>query len=477
MWKIVTVLYALYFCFGKAQQNPLFSNDIYSGISAASTSPTQPFINPNPWDVQLFSEDVSIINDYVYISQLSLMGLISNNIEFVSPRKGIRGDTRAGVLDFYNRDLANMHFSSDIMGPSFSLKKHLWDQEFRIGLFSRLRTQGSVTDFDNYMRFENQSIPRPEEYILRPFNTGFMNWGEVGLNFSTKIFKQSDYDWLLGFNLKYEIGFDAYNIQNIDDLKLTARLDEQNRSTVSVQQYNIAASYVTNYDFNKKKYELKQQGGGLGLDVGLAFINKYPNKEGYDFKMAFNVLDIGYVNFNQGFNHRFVGKKKIDLEHNPVFANEKFQSVEKFLKTLSQEVYGNPNASLELPGFKVGLPTSINFGLSKNLKDHHYLNFNWMQRMPIFENSIKGMNAMTASYSVQKRAIAYGFSTALYEYSNLQFGAYVRLGPFIMGSENIFPLIFNHKKLHAGNFFIGLKLYPFWDDDMKRHRRQGCNCD
>lgn len=475
--KIAILLFVM--CFGSAyaQQNPLFSNDIYSGISSATTSPTQTFINPNPWDVQLFSEDISLLNDYTYVSQLSLFGLTSTKIESASPRKGIRGDTKAGVLDFYNKDLANLHFSSDIMGPSFSLKTHLGDQEFSIGLFSRLRTQASVKDFDNYLRFQNENINKPDNYFLKPFNTNFMNWGELGLNFSTKIFQQSDYDWLLGFNLKYEVGFDAYNLSNIDDLQLSARQDSNGKSIVSAQHYNIAASYVTNYNFDQKKYELKQQGKGLGLDIGLSFINKFPNTEGYDFKASINILDIGYVNFNQGVNHQFVGNKKIDLDHNPAFDNIKFNSVEEFLQTLSQEVYGNAHASLESPGFRIGLPTSINLGLSKNLKDYHYLNFNWSQRAPVFDNSLKKMNAMSVSYSVQNKAIAYGFSSSLYEYQNLQFGAYARLGPFIIGSENVFPLIFNHKKLHAANIFIGLKLYPFWDDDLKRHRRKDCNCD
>lgn len=475
--KIVIILCVINFYFSNAQQNLLFSNDIYSGISAATTSPTQTFINPNPWDAQLFSTDISLLNDYAYISKMSLIGLTSAKIETANPKKGITGSSKAGVMDFYNKDLANLHFSSDIMGPSFSLKPHLGEQKFSIGLFSRLRTQVSVKDFDNYLRFQNQDIARPEDYFMKPLNTNFMNWGELGINFSTQIFKQSDYDWLLGFNLKYEIGFDAYNLRNIDNLELTARLDDEERSIVSAQRYNIAASYATNYNFDQKKYEFKQQGKGLGLDVGLSFINKFPNTEGYDFKASFNVLDVGYVNFNQGINHRFVGNKKIDLEHNPAFEDVEFNSPQQFLQILSQEVYDNPNASIESPGFKIGLPTSINLTLSKNLKDHHYLNFNWSQRAPVFEYSLKKMNAISVSYSVQNKAIAYGFSSSLYEYQNLQFGAYARLGPFIIGSENIFPLIFNHKKLHASNIFIGLKLYPFWDDDFKRHRRQDCYCD
>lgn len=31
--------------------------------------------------------------------------------------------------------------------------------------------------------------------------------------------------------------------------------------------------------------------------------------------------------------------------------------------------------------------------------------------------------------------------------------------------------------LHAANFYIAIKLYPFWDNELKRHRRQKCDCE
>lgn len=476
-FKIYVISCLLVFCWSKAQQNIQFSNDIFSGISAASFSPTQTFINPNPWDVQLFSEDFNILNDYAYISQQSLLKLPGSKIETANPKKGILGSNTANVLDFYNKDKANLFLSSDIMGPSFSMKLRVKEQDFSIGLFTRLRTQTSVKDFDNYLRFQNQEIDRPTEYFLKPLNTSFMNWGELGLNFSTNLFKNSDYEWLLGFNLKYEIGLDATNVQNLDDLKLTSVKDDLGEYITSAEQYNIKASYATNYNFESKKYELKQQGKGLGLDIGLAFINKFPDSEAYDFKVNINLLDFGYVNFQNGSNHRFVGDKKIDLDQNLAFDNVKFTSAEHFLQTLSTEVYGNANASLEAPGFKIGLPTSLHFGISKNLNTHHYLSFNWIQRWPVFENSLLRTNVMTMSYAWQKKAFAYGISSSLYEYNNLQFGGYVRFGPLIIGSDNLLPMFVSHKKLHAASFFIGFKLYPFWDDDFKRHRRQKCNCD
>ena len=65
----------------------------------------------------------------------------------------------------------------------------------------------------------------------------------------------------------------------------------------------------------------------------------------------------------------------------------------------------------------------------------------------------------------------------MYEYKNFQVGGFLRYGPLIIGSENALPFIVPHKKLHGMDFYIGLKLYPFWENEMTRKSREKCWCD
>ena len=206
-------------------------------------------------------------------------------------------------------------------------------------------------------------------------------------------------------------------------------------------------------------------------------IDQDPREDEYDSKFSFNVLDLGYVNFKNGINHQFVNGNTVKLQNNPNLDDVEFESPEQYLKLLSQEAYGDENKSFAGNGFKIGLPTSININYSQRVKEHHFINVNWIQRVPVFENSLKRNNILNANYSIQKEAIGYGISTTLSEYRNLQFGGYVRLGPLILGSENAFPLLFKHKKLHAANVYLAIKLYPFWDNAFKRHRREQCDCE
>ena len=199
------------------------------------------------------AEDIFFNTDYAYISKQSYFGLLKGDkIQSRSIKKNRTGENTPSVLDFYNDDLGNFHFSSDILGPSFSLKTKIKDQPFSFGLFSRLRTQSSAIDVDNYLKFGNQDLIEPEFYELQPLQLNLMNWGEIGFNVATEIFPYSYYQWILGANLKYEIGFDALNVKSISPMELTRTTETINgieENTISAANYQIEADFATNYNF------------------------------------------------------------------------------------------------------------------------------------------------------------------------------------------------------------------------------------
>ncbi|SHK62885.1 hypothetical protein [Epilithonimonas mollis] len=464
-----------------AQNNFSFSNDVYSGINSAVLSPAEPFLNPNPWDINLFSPDVFLQNDYAYISQSSIMGLRNATIETANPKKGITGENQTNVFDFYKKDKVNFLFSSDIMGPSFSIITNFREKKYVFGIFTRLRSQASVLDLDNYFKYGNQMISQPDYYEMKPFSSIIMNWNEIGLNAATTIFHYSNKQWVIGLNLKYEMGLDAAHIISQQNITLTATEPDlgtnPDKKNIYASDYNVSVNYITNYNSEKKSYDYKQNGMGLGADLGLTMVDKNPGENEYESRFSFNILDLGFVNFKQGLNHNFVNGNKIWLQNNPDFENLEIEGPEQYLKLLSKEAYADEKRSFTSNGFKIGLPTSLYFNYSRRIKENHFINFNWIQRIPVLENSLKRNNSMNINYSVQKAVIGYGISTNLSEYRNIQFGGYFRIGPLILGSENAFPLLFKQKKLHAAHFYLAIKLYPFWDNEMKRHRRKKCDCE
>ena len=472
--------YILLFCsIASFGQNILsFSNDQYSGINGAIFSPTTPYFNPNKWDVNIVSEDVMFRNNYGYISDKSVLGLLKGDIKTANHRRGIRGDSESNVLDFYTDHFVSYYVENDVMGPSFSFKQKIKDQTFRLGFFTRLRTQSSVKDFDNYMRYANQEIIEPKEYAFQPVKVNLMNWGEIGLNLSTNLYTTNTQELIVGANLKYLIGLDGAVINSKNQIKLEAdTISNPGRVDIYASNYNIDASYATNYDFDGEKYSLKSRGNGFALDLGIALVNRRLNDELYDFKLSANIMDIGYVNF-KGENHQLYNpSQRVQIQNNPTLDNTDFESISQYMKLLSNEVYGDENESLKGNKFTIGLPTSLNINMSKKIRDNHYWNVNWIQRTPIFENSLKRINVLQTSYAIQKDGFAIAPSVSLYDYENITFGGYIRIGPLILGSDNALPFVFKQKKLNAGSFYFGIKLYPFWDSEAKRRNREPCYCD
>lgn len=463
-----------------AQDPIIFSNDRYSGISAAPISPTQPFLNPNGWDIHLFSENIFLQNDYVYISKTSLLGLVKGDLRSADIPNGITGENTRKVTDFFNHDVTGYHVSSDFMGPSFAVNLNIADKNFTVGLFSRLRTQSSIIEVDNYMKFANQDIDEPPLFDMHPFTANFMNWAEVGLNFSTEIFPFSQNQWVIGANLKYEMGLDAFYLNNKQHSILRGEYEPdplnpgEDIKSLYISDFDLEVGYATNYNFDADRYEFDVKGKGFGLDFGIAMLDLDRFEESYDLKLSLNMLDLGYVNFD-GNVHNFAGTN-LRYSNDSIFDNEDFESPEQYAQLISNEIYGNPTESLQSNSFKIGLPTSIHFNMSKSIAENQFLNFNLIQRTPIFENSLKRANIANVSYSVMKNKIGYGGSISTYEYESFQMGGFLRWGPLIIGSENILPFFVRQKKLHALDFYIGLKLYPLWDTEMKRRGRKDCGC-
>ncbi|PZR19148.1 MAG: hypothetical protein DI539_15005 [Flavobacterium psychrophilum] len=454
-----------------AQDAVIFSNDKYSGISTVGFSPTQSFFNPNSWDVNIVAVDVFLQNDYTYITNQSIIGLAGADITSVSLRDKIMGVSGSNLQDYYNKDNGGYHFSSDVLGPSFSFTTDIGQRKFVIGFFTRLRTQGSAIDIDNYSKFDNTNIDAINVYNFSPFKTNFMNWGEIGLNVATQLVDKKEYRLVLGGNLKYEMGYDAMNVNSRSTANIVRTVDSNYGTDGVIANYNIVASYATGYDSENERYRLKPTGKGFGADMGLAFVKWNYRMEDYDYKMSFNILDVGYINFD-GQNHLFRGRP-VDINS---LSGRRISSPEDLMHILSEEAYGDPDASLVGTKFSIGLPTSMHFNVSKRIRDNHYLNFDIVQRTPVFKNSLKRANIANVSYSIQKKILGYGISTSLYEFRDLQFGTYLRLGPLIIGSENFLPLFFKQKKLHSADFYIGLKVYPFGEKNPDKVRRSNCRC-
>ena len=175
----------------------------------------------------MFSENIFIQNSYGYISKTSILGITDGEIREANIGENITGENTKKVWDYYNKDITGYHFSNEIMGPSASYNFTIAEKDFSVGIFSKLRTQSSIIDVDNYLQFTNQEILEPVLYNLSPFEANFMNWTEIGLNLATEISFNSDYQWIAGLNVKYLMAHDAFYLKNNEREKIINALSKQ----------------------------------------------------------------------------------------------------------------------------------------------------------------------------------------------------------------------------------------------------------
>ena len=475
LFQVTIILLASMSILVNGQTQPNLRLDQFSGINGVVLDPTHQLQNPNPWDINIVGVNGFLQNNYAYISKQSAIGLIKDTIYSANYDLGITGETEASVFDYYSKNKYRYHLDADILGPSFALHFPVKDKMLAVGFFSRIRAASGSNNIDgslDYHNFEEQLYENLDDF--QPMKTSFADWAEFGINAAYAIKDDTKNQWQIGVNLKYNLGYDGGFINShstisgyVDDIQ------------AYLENYDVEAAYATAYDFDKDTYTQKSQGKGLGLDVGVTHVqNKYKRYGNefeylYDRKWNLSILDIGYIKFN-GESHLFKGDP-IDINYLTDFNNN--ENPNDFLQELSYKVYGDSTASYVQKDFVIGLPTTINFNYSQSISENQFLAAGVSQRFPVFKNAIKKANSAYISYNYQKEYMAFGGTFSMYEYTTPQLGGYVRIGPLFFGSDNLIPLFFKQDKLHSFSLFAGIKLYPFWATELKRHYRKECNCD
>lgn len=463
-----------------AQENISLKNDIFSGVNGQIYNPTHFLYNPNKWDTNLIGGDISFNNNYEYISQQSVLGALKNNPQGFSLKKNITGENSDNIQDFYPPNNYFYYGNLDILSPAVTIKFPIKNTIVSMGIFSRQRAISGEENINSnfyYHNFTSKGISNITE--LPKVKTSFANWNEIGINTAFVLKNTGEYQSYIGTNIKILLGFDGGIIDSKNTIYINKLRDAINSINIAdiTANYDIDASFATAYDFENKKYSFKNQGQGLGLDLGFTYMkNRYhENSEReylYDYKIDVSLLDFGKINFN-GEVHNFKG--------NPIFLSSykpfgKNNSPSEFMQSMSQKVYGDLTQSLQNQEFEIGLPTMLNISFSKSTSDNTYLTGGISQRVPIFKNSLKKANNIYINYGCYKDFIGLATSFSLYNYKIPQFGGYIRIGGLYLGSDNLLPLIIKQRKLHSFDFYFGLKLFPFWNNDAKRRWKSKC-CD
>ena len=365
------------------------------------------------------------------------------------------------------------HFQADVLGPAIAVKFKIKDQDFAAGFYTRLRTFGNSFNLDGNYKYDN-FVHQPSFALdFKPFSGSLATLQENNFFISKSFFQTKSSEFNIGLNFKHSKVWDALIVKekNSFDFKY-----DKASATFEYNHYDVEALVTTSVNFDNNSYKPKDYGHSIGGDIGFTYVDygDYDKEKGeYLQKLAFSVTDIGFIKVN-GEKHIFKG--------DPIFINrtndfQKFSNISDFLKELSSHVYGDPNASLVGTQFTVALPTALHLSYSGNLLKNRYVTLGINQRLPLYMYAFKTPNLFYINLAKTHRLITYAAQLSLFEYKKPQLGAYLRFGPFFIGSDNILPVFFRQDKFNSFDVYFGFKIYPFWDSSESRRARKECYCD
>ena len=460
------------------------SSSNYAGTNGVFLNPSSVVDSRFKMYINLAGNDLFINNNYLsYNAPYSFLGLITNTV----PSK-YRNEQRLIIWkDVYYKENLNgkpkdIHVGGDIRGPSF-----LWSSKSRkyaLALTTRGRYQLDLTNVSEQtarvIRFgtdppELQNVAYKNQQAELSVN-GFV---EIGATFGMVLKDDEEDFWKAGITVKRMIGMFNTHANLIDgNYSIIPLIIPENREIIYAT--SMKATYgITSDEALKIRptpswiFGNAPAGSGWGMDLGISYeyrpdIREYklntahgggeryndPKRNKYKYRISAALNDIGSIRYNN---------PNLVTEFNVERTNVTFSYLQFDKKGNPAAAVGAVNTTLNLRpsenfnAFKVMLPTTANVSFDYFYKANWYINALWVQGLrgnSYLNISPQSVIAVTPRY--EKKWLEISMPISLYNnYSSLGLGIGARVGPVILGSDNLAGLL-NIGKPRGLDFYFGI---------------------
>ncbi len=443
MKRIFTALIFLgYFLSAAGQERIGIANSNYSSINSIFLNPSSSVDSRTLLQCNLLGVNIFAMNNQVCIPRFNVWGAAKGNVNDPKAEpKGIKGFA---------------YFKAELNAPSIVVS----NQEIGAGLFARARVEVAANNIPEdfiKMAVENKiDTMQLLDINIRNTRISEMSWVEYGANFGMMYFKHSKTLITIGGNAKYITGV---NLAYGNIYRLNSKI---NGTQYEIYNVNAKARY------NEPAWK---SGKGFGFDLGftykkaLNFVESYyanSPKSGckyidYQYKIGASLLDVGAVRFAQNtYKNEVSGSSTI---YN--FENVDFDSIMRADFNYKEEKDAPIWATL---------PTAFSIQGDLNLTHHFYVNATIVQgitgpRMV----GVQHANSLSITPRFETRNIEFAVPLTFYRYIYPQLGAAIRFRTFVLGMDNILPLI-ARTNTYGGNIYFNLGFSIFKNPKCKKSR-------
>lgn len=474
MKKYLLALFLFTGYLSQSQDYAGFNQSNYAGVSGIHIQPASIVDGRMKFDMNLIGFNVAAYNNYIGIKRDAFK------------REKVDGQTTFPAFedkefaDKYLVEKSNgkdksIYFSNRIQGPSFLVNIN---RKNAIAISSNVRTYVNIDGVSpDLAKLAYEEFKYPTLWVTNLTNKNLsiqeMTWAEYGLTYAHVFKDDNEHYFKGGATVKLLQGIQsAYMF--VKDLEYNFKTD----TTLSIFQSDVSYGHSDNLNFSDikiggsgtgtKVFDYSQSYPGVGFDFGAVYewrpsYLKYKydmdgekdlwrkDKNKYKLKVGLSVTDIGSIKFKKG-------STSGDFRADVGFWNLKPidpGTVGEFDDTLKGR-FVNTNKSST---YKMNLPTAISLQIDYLIWKDIYVNLTPFIAFQFKNNDTKVHDISSITLTPRWDHKWFGvFVPVQYSFLNgFRTGAAVRLGPLVVGTSNISPLI-SKKEVYGADVYAMLKV-------------------
>lgn len=475
MKKILLLLSFISFVQLNAQNYLGYNQSNYAGVTGIYQQPASIVDGRMKFDMTLAGFDIYAYNNYVGMKRTALKRTGS----ITSPTFTAFEDPNFAdnyLVEKINNKDKSIYFSNRVTGPSFMVNIN---RKNAIAISSGVRNYINIDGVSpDLAKLAYNEFKYPSLWVKNLQNKNLsvqeMSWAEYGLTFAHVFKEDNEHYFKAGATVKLLQGIQSAYVfvKDLDYNFLTS-------DTVSFFQSEVDYGHSDNFNFenvdlNKpnsgsKVFDFSQSSPSFGFDIGAVYewrpdYKKYKydmdgekdlwrkDKNKYKLKIGISITDLGSVKFKKGATS---GNFKADVglwNLKPIDP----QTVKEFDDTLHGRFGGSRGAG---QSYKMNLPTALSVQIDYNIWKDVYVNLTPFIAMQFKNNDTKVHDISSITLTPRWDHKWFGvFIPVQYNFlDGFRTGAAVRLGPLVMGTSNLAPLV-GKQTIYGADIYAMLKV-------------------
>lgn len=436
-----------------------YSSSNYAGVSGIDLNPASIADSRYKFDMTLIGANATFANNYIGLSKAALKNKKTTFKDSAFADKYL--------LERLNASNKSVFLSAQGVLPSFMITL---SPKHAIALNARVRTVFNIDGMEPELasliyHTLQDSANWKKEFTNENLSLQTMTWMEYGATYARVFKDDNDQFFKAGARLKLLQGMYAayvyvdnldYKFSNDTVLSIyntdvnyghsqTFTLDNDMAGLVSGAKPSVGLDLGAVYEWrpDREKNYRYDMDGKTGLDM------RYKDK--YKLRVGFSILDIGAIKFEKS----TVGNFNANVQNWPIDTLVSDTSITP-IANLDSIIANTFTINEEVGNFKMNLPTAFSLQADYNIWKDFYVNFTAYYAMRFTKNKDKVHDITTFSITPRWDWKWFGvFMPISYNsFRNASLGLAARVGPLIVGTNNLSPILGLNNVYGANAYFL-----------------------